>query len=154
MFCGSFETQNSMVTFIFKFRPRKGQFWVKLGQIRSDFKSQIFLRKTCLSCPAWSLDSKNAILCTTIRNAKECVSKMWRHHLYLPFLAIAQQQVKVLLWIFLCVLFVCFSITYIQVLWILTWKFWILFATICEIIKFLSLGIQIGKYQKSVIAIL
>ena len=39
-----------MLTFISKFDPRKGEFQVKLGEIRSDFKTQNFLTKTCLSC--------------------------------------------------------------------------------------------------------
>ena len=34
----------------FKFDPMKGQLWVKLGQIESNFKIQHFLTKTCLSC--------------------------------------------------------------------------------------------------------
>ena len=34
MFYESFGTQNSLMTFIFKFDLRKGQFHVKLGQIR------------------------------------------------------------------------------------------------------------------------
>ena len=33
------------VTFICKFDPRKGQLWVKLGQIRSNFEIKIFLTK-------------------------------------------------------------------------------------------------------------
>ena len=42
MFYGSFGTQNSMVTFIFKFDLRKSHFHVKLDQI-SNFKN--FLQK-------------------------------------------------------------------------------------------------------------
>ena len=61
MFYGSFGTQNSMVTFIFKFDPRKGQLHVKLGQIRSNFKIQDFLIEICLSCAHLSQDSKNVI---------------------------------------------------------------------------------------------
>ena len=61
MFYGPFGTQNSMVTFIFKFDPRKGQLQVKLGQIRSNFKIQNFLTKICLSCADLSQDSKNVI---------------------------------------------------------------------------------------------
>ena len=59
MFYGSFGTQNSMVTFIFKFDPRKGQLQVKLGQIRSNFKIQNFLTKVYLFCAVLSQDSKN-----------------------------------------------------------------------------------------------
>ena len=50
IFYRSFGTQNLMVTFIFKFEPRKGQLQVKLGQIRSNFKIQHFTTKICLSC--------------------------------------------------------------------------------------------------------
>ena len=38
MFYVSFETQSSMVTFIFKYDPRKGQVQVKLSQIGSNFE--------------------------------------------------------------------------------------------------------------------
>ena len=31
-------------------------------------------------------------LCTTIRNAKKCISKMWRHHLYLVFWPLHRQK--------------------------------------------------------------
>ena len=50
-----------MVTFIFKFGPRKGQLQVKLRKIRSNFKIQNFLRKVCLSCAVLSHNSKNVI---------------------------------------------------------------------------------------------
>ena len=58
IFYGSFGMQNSMVTFIFKFDPRKRQLQVKLGQIRSNF---FFFYKICLSCVVLSKDSRNAI---------------------------------------------------------------------------------------------
>ena len=45
MFYGSFGTQNSMMTFIFKFDLRKGQFRVKLDQIGSKFQIRNFLIK-------------------------------------------------------------------------------------------------------------
>ena len=61
MFYGSFGTQNSMVTPISKFDPMKGQCQVNLGQIRSNFQFQNLLRKTCLSYPDLSQDSKNVI---------------------------------------------------------------------------------------------
>ena len=51
----------TIVTFIFKFDPRKGQLQVKLGQIRSNFKIQNFLFKICLSCAVLSEFSKNVI---------------------------------------------------------------------------------------------
>ena len=61
MFYGSFGTQNTMVAFIFRFDPRKGQYKVKLGQKMSNFQNQNFHLKTCLSCPVLSQDSKNVI---------------------------------------------------------------------------------------------
>ena len=61
MFYGSFGTQNTAVACIFRFDPRKGQYNVKIGQIRSNFQSQNFLPITCLSCPASSKNSKNVI---------------------------------------------------------------------------------------------
>ena len=48
-----FLTQNSMVTFIFKFDPRKSQLQVKLGQIRSNFKIQIFLHEYAYLVQFW-----------------------------------------------------------------------------------------------------
>ena len=70
---------------ISKFGSRKGQIYVKLGQIWSHFQIQNFLTKPCLSCPVLSQGSTIVIyvLCTTIANAKNCVSIKWRHHLYL-----------------------------------------------------------------------
>ena len=61
MFYGSFGTQNSMVTFIFEFDPRKGHLQVKLGQIRSNFKNYNLLTKICLCCAVLSQHSKNII---------------------------------------------------------------------------------------------
>ena len=61
MFYGSFGTHNSMVAFIFKFEPRKGQLHVKQGQITSNFKIQNFLIQICLSCADLSQNSKNVI---------------------------------------------------------------------------------------------
>ena len=57
----SFGTQNSMVTFNFKFDPRKGQLQVTIGQIWSNFKIRNFITKACLSCAVSSQDSKNVI---------------------------------------------------------------------------------------------
>ena len=60
MFNESFRTQNSMVTFIVKFGPRKGQCQAKQGQI-GQISKFIFLSKTCPSCPVLSHDFKNII---------------------------------------------------------------------------------------------
>ena len=50
MFYGSFETQNLMVALMFKSDLRIGQFQVKLGQIRLNFKIQNFVTNIFLSC--------------------------------------------------------------------------------------------------------
>ena len=60
-FYGSFGMQNAIVAFIFKFDPRKRQFLVTQGQIRSSFKIPNFLTNICLSCAGLSKDSKNII---------------------------------------------------------------------------------------------
>ena len=57
MFHGSFGTQNSMVTFIFKFDLEKGQLQVQLGQIKSNFKTKTFV-KICLYCTVLSQEPK------------------------------------------------------------------------------------------------
>ena len=94
MYYGSFGTQNSMVTFIFKLHPRKGQLHVKIGYIMSNFKIQNFPLQICLSCADLSQDSKKChlFLCKTIRNAKNCISKMWRHYLHLVFWSLHSQK--------------------------------------------------------------
>ena len=61
MFYRSSGTQNSIVTFIFKVDPRKGQLQARLGQIRSNFKIQNFHFKICPSCAVLTKDSKNVI---------------------------------------------------------------------------------------------
>ena len=59
----------------------------KFGQVGSNFRVQNVLTKICLSCAVLYKDSKNVIhfFGTTIRNAKKCLSKMWRRQLYLVF---------------------------------------------------------------------
>ena len=61
MLYGPFGTQNSMVTFIFEFDPRKGHLQVKLGQIRSNFKNYNLLTKICLCCAVLSQHSKKIL---------------------------------------------------------------------------------------------
>ena len=87
MFYRSFGTQNSIVTFIFKFDQRKSQLQVKLGQIRSNFKIKNFLTKIYLYCAVLSQDSKNAIYfyVRQLKMPKKNISKIWRQHLYLLF---------------------------------------------------------------------
>ena len=107
-----------MVTLIFKFDPRKGQLQVKLGQIRSNFKIQNFLTKICLSCADLSQDSKNVIY-FYVRQLEMPKNAFQKCDVitFTCFLAIAQAKTKILLWNFVCVLFVCISITYIPVFW-------------------------------------
>ena len=61
MFYRLFGTQNTMVAFISRFDPRKGQYKVKPGQTRSNLQNQNFLPKSCLFYPVLSQDSKNVI---------------------------------------------------------------------------------------------
>ena len=112
MFMGSFGTQNLMVTLICKFDPKKGALQVKIGQIKSNSKS--FLQKhahlvqICLRIP------KMSIIC--IYGNYKCQKLHFKECdviTFTCFLAIAQQKTKILLWNFVCVLFVCISITYI-----------------------------------------
>ena len=124
MFYGSFGTQNSM-TFIFKFDPRKGQFQVKLGQIWSNFKIPFFLQKfACLVQFCLRIKKRRLFLCTTIINAKITFQNVTSSPLH-GFWPLHSQKTKILLWNFVCLLFVCISIIYIPVSWI-TWKFRIL----------------------------
>ena len=56
MFYGSFGAQNTMVAFISKFDPRKGEYEVKLGQKRSNFENKKLLKHAylvqfCLKIP-------------------------------------------------------------------------------------------------------
>ena len=99
MFYGSFGTQNTMVAFIFRFDPRKGQYKVKLGQKRSNFQNQNFHLKTCLSCPVLSQDSKNVIYfyVRQLEMPKIAFQKVTSSPLP-GFLTIAQPKIKILLW--------------------------------------------------------
>ena len=72
---------------------------------------------------------------------------MWRHHLYLFFLPMAQPKAKILLLNFVCVLSVCISITNIPVFWT-TWKFRIFFWKI-EILNFGGQNRKIWKIRDS-----
>ena len=54
--CGSFEMENLLVAFIFKFDLSKGQCWVNVWQIRWNLQNPNFLTETCLSL---SQESKN-----------------------------------------------------------------------------------------------
>ena len=111
---GSFGTQNLMVILIFIFDPRKGQVQVKLGEIRSNIKIQKFLTKIFLSCAELSQDAENVIY-FYVRQLEmpKIVFQICDVITFTCFLAIAQPKTKILLWKFVCVLFVCISITYI-----------------------------------------
>ena len=111
---GSFGTQKTMVTFISEIDRRKGQFKVKLGQIRSNFKTQNFLTKTCLSYPLLSQDSKNVtyFFLRQLQIQKQHFKKVTSP---LPgLLTIAQPNIKILLWNLVCMLLVCSFTTYIS----------------------------------------
>ena len=100
------------------------------GQTRSNqvkFQiSKFSYKRMPIMCRFVSGSQKSHLfLCTTIRNAKHCISKMWRHHLYLFLWPLHSQKTKILLWNFACMLFVSISITYIPFFWI-RWKLWIL----------------------------
>ena len=115
---GSFGTQNMVVILIFIFDPRKGQVQVKLGEIRSNFKIQKFLTKIFLSCAELSQDAENVIY-FYVRQLEmpKIVFQICDVITFTCFLAIAQPKTKILLWKFVCVLFVCISITYIPFFW-------------------------------------
>ena len=118
MFYGSFGTQNLMVILIFIFDTRKGQVQVKLGEIRSNIKIQKFLTKIFLSCAELSQDAENVIY-FYVRQLEmpKIVFQICDVITFTCFLAIAQPKTKILLWKFVCVLFVCISITYIPFFW-------------------------------------
>ena len=136
-----------MVTLIFKFDPIKGQLQVKLGQIRSNFK--IFLQNMPNMCRFFS-GTKNVIYFYVgqLEMGKNCISKMWHHHLYL-FLGHCTGENKDIALKFCMWLFVCISITYIPGFGI-TWKFRILKALF---LKKKHFGGQNRKHIKNPIAI-
>ena len=87
-----------MVTFIFKFDPRKGQLQVKLGQIRSNLKIYNLLTKIGLCRAVSSQDSKN-IIYFYVRQLK-MLKIAFQNVTSSPlpfFLAIAQPKTKTLL---------------------------------------------------------
>ena len=107
----SFGTQNLMVTIIFKFDPRKGELPVKLGQIRLNFKIQnlqkyAYLVQICLRIPTMSFIFIYDNKCQKVhfKNVTSSPSP--------GLLAIAQPKTMILLLHFVCMLFVCISITY------------------------------------------
>ena len=113
----------------FKVNPRKGQFQVKLGQIS---KFIFFCKNMPIFCSFVSGFQKfHLFVCKPIKNVQNCVSKMWRHHLYLFFFynCTAKKKTKILLWNCIYMLFVYILITCVPFIWI-TWKFWILLAII------------------------
>ena len=72
MFSESFGTQNTMVEFMFRSDPRKGQHYVKLGQIS---KIKIFFKNMpILSSFILGFQKCYLFLRTAIRNAENCIS--------------------------------------------------------------------------------
>ena len=129
MLYGSYGTQNSLVTSISKFGPRKGQDQVKLGQVRSNFQIKIYLQRHaylvhfCLriSKMSFALMYDN-YKCHKMRYKSDVIT------LSCFFFAIAQPKIKILFWN-LNAFCVCILMTYIPVFWYLE-KFWISSAII------------------------
>ena len=150
MFNGSFATQNSMMTFIFKFDPMKCQLQVTLGQLRSKFKIQNILTKICLPCAVLSQDSKkgHAFYLRPLQMQKNTFQK-WSVITFTCFWPLHSQKQRCNC---ACALFILFSITYLRFFDNLKisdfignyfWK-----------IEILDFGVKIEKYQKSDTAIL
>ena len=85
-----FGTQNSIVTFIFKFDPRKGQLKVKLGQI-SKFRIS-FQNMPILGSFVSGFQKSLLFLYMATRNAKNCISKICHHYFYLLFWPLHSQK--------------------------------------------------------------
>ena len=81
-FYGSFWTQKTMVTFISKFDPSKGQYQVKLGSIRPNFKIQNFPTHTCLSYSVLSQHPKKcySFFMYVSWKCQKLHFKKWSHH--------------------------------------------------------------------------
>ena len=131
----SFGTQNSIVTFIFKFDPRKGQLKVKLGQTRSNFKIQNFFSKYaylgqfCLRVP-----KKSFIF---IYGKQECQNLHFKNmtSLLLPFFGHCTVKNKDIALKF-GMHVVCMHLDYIYSAFWITVKFWFLQAIIFQKFKF------------------
>ena len=99
MFYGSFWMQKTMVKFISNSDLRKGQFQVKLGQNRPNLKIQHFVtKKTCLSYPVLSQNSKNVIyFCACqLEMSKTAFQKSDAIAFTCFFLALQSQKIKIL----------------------------------------------------------
>ena len=70
MIYGAFGTHNTMVAFIFRIDPRKGQYKVKLCQKGQIFKIKKQTSKTCLSCQVLSQNSKKSVIYFYVRQLK------------------------------------------------------------------------------------
>ena len=76
MFCRSFGTHNTVGAFILRFNPKKGQYMVKLGEIRPNFYNQFFpLKMPNLSSFVSVFQKMLFILHTAIRNARNALRK-------------------------------------------------------------------------------
>ena len=128
MFYVSFGTRNTMVAFSLKLDPRNGQYKVKKG---STFQNQNFPRKTCLSCPVLSQNYKNAICYVRQLEIPKNVFQKVTSWTLPGFLTIVQPNIKILLWNFVCVLFLCGNLQHLFRFFISP-KFWFLWAFVFE----------------------
>ena len=110
-FYGSFGKQNSMVAFIFKFGPRKGQYqvkWVKFAKSKFSLKMSLF-------CPVLNKDFKTTtVICFHVWQLE--VPKIAFQNVTsspLPIFTIASQQ-NILFSNFACVFSACSFITFIK----------------------------------------
>ena len=142
VFYGSFGTQKSMVAFISKFDPRKGEFQVNKSN-KVKFQNQNFLTKTCLSYPMLSQDSKNVIY-FYLRQLEmpNMPLKKWRHHLYLVFCT-AKKEIGIALKLGVCV--VCMWLYNIFSVFLTNAKFWILLAFLNRNFEFWDQKRKISK---------
>ena len=144
-----------MVTLIFKFDPRKGQLQVKLGQIKSNFKIQNFLTKTCLSCAVLSQDSNN-VICFHIRqlempkNAFQICDIITFRYLFFWPLHSQKQSYCFELW-YACCLYVFRSHAF---RFLVNWKFSDFIGNYFWKDEIWNFEVKIEKYQISEMAIL
>ena len=145
MFYGSFGTQNSMVTFMSKCGPMKGQYQVRLFQIRwnSQFSSQKWLY-----CLVLSQDSKSGTYFYVRQQEMPEIAFQKVISSPLPVLwAIAQTKARILFWYFACVLFICILII---LFWLLdNLKILDFIGNYSWKIKMLSFGIFFKKLRHS-----
>ena len=124
MFYGQFGTQNSRMTFIFKFYPIDEM--SNSGQTRSNKiklqNSKFSYQNMPIMCSFIPGFPKSHYFYVRQLEIPKNAFKTCDVILFTCFLAITLPKTKILLWNLVC-LFVCASITYIP--FFITWKFWI-----------------------------